>query len=68
MYCEPPQITPPQITVEDFWDAYESDCINLRPCLYITFCSPFLSAAPSIFSTFCNAICEQYQRNAFNPF
>ena len=30
--------------------------------------SPFLSVAPFIFFTFCNVMCEQHQRNAFNPF
>ena len=40
----------------------------LRLCLHIMVCCLFLSAAPLIFSTFCNVWCEYHQRNAFNPF
>ena len=30
--------------------------------------NPFLSTAPLIFFTFCNVMCEHYQRNSSNPF
>ena len=40
----------------------------LRPCLHITFFSPFLSAAPLIYLTYFNVMCEQHHSNSFNPF
>ena len=40
----------------------------LRPCLHITFFSPFLSAAPLIYLTYFNVMCEQHHRNSFNHF
>ena len=38
-----------------------------RPCLHLTFLGRFSSAAPLSFFTFCNVICEYYQRKTFNP-
>ena len=45
---------------------YKREVTTLRPCLLVT----FLSVALLILSffTFCNVMCEQHQRNAFNQF
>ena len=42
--------------------------VFLKPCLHVMFFDSFLSAAPLIFFTFCNIMCEQHQKNAFNVF
>ena len=36
--------------------------------LHVPFLAPFFSAAPLIFLTYFNVMCEHHHRNAFNPF
>ena len=60
----------PEVTrkVRDKTPPIGTGCCCVRPCLQIMFFSPFLSAAPLIFLTFCNVMCKQHQRNVVNPF
>ena len=42
--------------------------MTVRPCSHVTFFSPFLTAAPLIYLTYFNVMCEQHHSNSFNPF